>query len=65
MQANRKHISAIKLTTNMAKHDAKGLNIFRSNRKNSYSTVSVSFLGCLLFNHRGTRGLIRADYIFP
>ena len=29
----------------MAKHDAKGLNIFRSHRKNSYSTVSVSFFG--------------------
>ena len=45
MQAHRKQISAIKLTMNMAKHGAKGLNIFRSHRKNSYSTVSVSFFG--------------------
>ena len=29
----------------MAKHGAKGLNIFRSHRKNSYTTVSVSFFG--------------------
>ncbi len=45
MQAHRKQISAIKLTMNMAKHGAKGLNIFRSHRKNSYTTVSVSFFG--------------------
>jgi len=29
----------------MAKHGAKGLNIFCSHRKNSYTTVSVSFFG--------------------
>ena len=45
MKAHRKQISAIKLTMNMAKHGAKGLNIFRSHRKNSYTTVSVSFFG--------------------
>ncbi len=31
----------------MAKHGAKGLNIFRSHRKNSYTTVSASFFGLL------------------
>lgn len=45
MQAHRKQISSIKLTMNMAKHGAKGLNIFCSHRKNSYTTVSVSFFG--------------------
>lgn len=57
MQAHRKQISAIKLTMNMAKHGAKGLNIFRSHRKNSYTTVSVSFFGLpAVQSSRDTRG---------
>ena len=61
MQAHRKQISAIKLTMNMAKHGAKGLNIFRSHRKNSYTTVSVSFFGLpAVQSSRDTR-----DYLLP
>ena len=43
----------------MPKHGAKGLNIFRSHRKNSYTTVSVSFFGLpAVQSSRDTRRII-------